>query len=67
VDLPCSKRDCLIQEYVATVNLYGQAVSEKRSDSQIVRQLTQKCQNALKAVLDREQEHGCADKTGAKG
>jgi hypothetical protein len=69
VDLQCSDRDRLIEQYVAAVNAFGRAVGETggRSDSRTVRELTQRtsesCQRALQAVLDHQREHGCGNST----
>jgi ribosomal protein L32 len=72
VDSKCSERDRLIEQYVAAVNAYGKAVTEKRParDRRTQRHLTQKtlesCQNALNAVLNHEEAHGCGNAAARK-
>ena len=71
MDSPCADRALLIEQYVAAVNAYGKAVNQKRkgSDLRTLRQLTLKtselCEQTLKAVLEHEHRHGCAN--GARG
>ena len=68
----CPERERLVKEYAATVNAYGRAVkaSRGRSAGRAVRQKTQEtselCQQALKAVLDHEKQHGCGTGSAPK-